>query len=254
MAVVRAAPEELAERLGLKLASELVPDRAVRTSGVVVAAPVHPVTPDLVSLLPAGGLSGQVALPRRPGATSLLWRLLAGPSTAGIWCAVVGTRGLYPLAATAAGVELGKVALVDVEGPDEVLAALGALCEGVPVVVVSAAGLTPRQVQRAASRARRSGTVLLWREGAVPVGGVDARLDVTACRWIGLRGNTGRRWGAGRIASCAMTVSASWRGQHRARRAEVWPYGGEDAAELDAIGPGGVERATRSRRSVSNRD
>lgn len=252
MAIVQAAPEELAERLGLKLASELIPDRQARTSGVVVAAPTHPVTPDLVPLLPAGGLSGQIALPQRPGATSLLWRLLAGPSTAGIWCAVVGVDRLYPLAAPAAGVALDRVALVEVQGADEVLGAVGALCEGVPVVVVSAAGLTPKQVQRAASRARRSGTVLLWRETAVPVGGVDARLDVTARRWNGLRPNTDRRWGAGRIASCVMTVSASWRGQHRPRRAELWPYGGQEA-ELGIGFADGAERATRHLRSVGSR-
>lgn len=225
MAVVQAAPEELAERLGLKLASELLPDRAVRTPGMVVPAPVHPVTADLVPLLPAGGLSGQVALPRRPGASSLLWRLLAGPTSAGSWCAVVGPGDLYPLAATAAGVDLNRVALVDARGPDQVLAVLGALCEGVPVVAVSSAGLTVRQVQRAASRARRSGTVLVWREGPVQVPGVEARLEAVACRWRGLRENAGRRWGAGRLNSCWISVSAGWRGDARPHRGEVWPYG-----------------------------
>jgi hypothetical protein len=242
MAAVRASPLDLAERYGLVTAGELIPDRVPITRG---AGPVSvlPVTEDLRGLLPAGGLAGQVAIPTaRLGATSLMWRLLAGPSTAGLWCAIVGVRRLYPLAATAAGVALDHLALVDVEGPEDRLAALGALCEGVPVVVVSSSGLTPRQVQRAASRARRSGTVLVWREtSAVPVAGVDARLIPESCRWRGLRENTGRRWGAGRLDSCRLSVAATWRDRGRPRRAEVWPYGHADAA------PGGVVSLTERR-------
>lgn len=243
LAVVRAAPEELAEQLGLKLASELIPDRPVRTSGVVVASPAYSVTEDVAPLLPQAALSGQVAIPQARGATSLLWRLLAGPSTAGRYCAIVGPGQLYPLAATAAGVALEKVVFVDVVGPEQTLAALGALCEGVPVVVASTAGLTPRQVQRAASRARRSGTVLVWREAAVPVAGVDARLEVAACWWTGLRPNLGRRWGSGRLSACGITVAATWRGRDRVRRAELWPYGGGDADGAEVVAfPGAASR------------
>lgn len=228
MAAVKVSPVELADQLGLVTAGELIPDRVPITRG---AGPVSvlPVTADLRGLLPAGGLVGQVAIPSARGATSLLWRLLAGPSTAGLWCAIVGVRRLYPLAATAAGVTLDHLALIDVEGPEDRLTALGALCEGVPVVVVSSSGLTPRQVQRAASRARRSGTMLVWREtSAVPVAGVDARLVPESCRWIGLRENTDRHWGAGRLEACRLSVAATWRDRGRPRRAEVWPYGRPD--------------------------
>lgn len=236
MAAVKVSPVELADRLGLVTAGELIPGRVPITRG---AGPVSvlPVTEDLRALLPDAGLAGQVAIPTgRLGATSLLWRLLAGPSSAGQWCAVVGTRRLYPLAATAAGVALERVALVDVAGPEEVLTALGALCEGVPVVVVSSAGLTPRQVQRAVSRAQRSGTTLIWRETlGVPVSGVDARLVPESCRWLGLRDNSGRRWGAGRLDSCRLSVAATWRDRGRPRRAVVWPYGGEVAEPGDVV-------------------
>ncbi|MEV3938726.1 hypothetical protein AB0K52_22475 [Glycomyces sp. NPDC049804] len=225
MAAVKVSPVELADRLGLVTAGELIPGHVPITRG---AGPVSvlPVTEDLRALLPEAGLAGQVAIPSaRPGATSLLWRLLAGPSSAGQWCAVVGARWLYPLAATAAGVALERVALVDVVGPEEVLTALGALCEGVPVVAASSTGLSPQQVQRAVARARRSGTILIWREGSRPVPGVDVRLDPEACQWRGLRRNAGRRWGAGRLDSCWLSVAATWRGNERPRRAEVWPYG-----------------------------
>lgn len=225
MAVVKAAPLDLAEKYGLVTAGELIADRVPITRGAGPAQ-VLPVTEDLRGLLPEAGLAGQVAIPSARGATSLLWRLLAGPSAAGMWCAIVGVRRLYPLAATAAGVALDHVALVDVVGPEDRLAALGVLCEGVPVVVVSAAGLTARQVQRAAARARRSGTTLVWCEtSAAPVPGVDARLVPEVCQWRGLRPNVGRRWGAGRLDSCWMSVAATWRGDARLHRGEVWPYG-----------------------------
>lgn len=225
MAVVRVAPIDLADRLGLSLASELVTDRAPLTREAAVRAPVYPVTADVAVLLPQAGLSGQIAISaERHGATSMLWRLLAGPSSTGLWCAVVGLERLYPLAATAAGVDLTRVAFVDA-GPEEIGTALGALSEGVPVIVVPTRGLTPVQRRRAAARARRSGSAVIWWEGPSPVPGVDARLVPTRCEWRGLRANDGRRWGAGRLDSCRITVAATWRGRDTPVRSELWPYG-----------------------------
>jgi hypothetical protein len=237
--MARAAAIDLAEKYGLVTAGELIPGRVPITRGAGPAQSL-PVTEDVAQLLPGAALSGQVAIPMgRHGSTSLLWRLLAGPSSADRWCAVVGMPQLYPLTATAAGVELSKVALVGVQGPEETLGALGALCEGIPVVVVPTKGLTPRQVMRAATRARRSGTVLVWLESAqVPgVPGVDARLEAEECEWFGLRRNEGRRWGAGRLTACRLSVASSWRGQSRPRRAEVWPYGrSDDFGEAGGLG------------------
>jgi hypothetical protein len=159
----------------------------------------------------------------RRGATSLLWRLLAGPTRSGAWCALVGMPRVYPLAATAAGVDLGRVALVD-PGP-LVVEAAGTLAEGVAAVVVPSEGLTPTQTRRLAARARKSGTAIIWWETR-PVAGADARLEVAQARWKGLRPNAGRRWGAGRLDACELEVAAHWRtgGIHKAR---IWPYGGE---------------------------
>jgi hypothetical protein len=222
---MRVAPADLADRLGLSLASELVADQAPLTRETAVRAPAYAVTDDIAALLPQGKLSGQVAVPaQRLGATALLWRLLAGPSSAHLWCAVVGTDDLYPLAATAAGADLDRIAFVN-PGAEQLSSAIGALLEGVPVIVASTRGLTPRQLQRTAARARRSGSTVIWREGATPVAGVDARLVPTRCEWIGLRPNTGRRWGAGRLHSCRIQVAATWRGRAGAVRAELWPYG-----------------------------
>jgi hypothetical protein len=82
----------------------------------------------------------------------------------------------------------------------------------------------------------RSGTILIWREAlGVPVSGVDARLVPESCRWLGLRDNSGRRWGAGRLESCQNSVAATWRDRGRLRRAVVWPYGGEVAEPGDVV-------------------
>ncbi|GAA2152136.1 MULTISPECIES: hypothetical protein [Glycomyces] len=187
---------------------------------------ILPVTPDISALLPHGGLATVTAImASRRGATSLLWRLLAGPTRSGAWCALVGMPRVYPLAATAAGVDLGRVALVD-PGP-LVVEAAGTLAEGVAAVVVPSEGLTPTQTRRLAARARKSGTAIIWWETR-PVAGADARLEVARARWKGLRPNAGRRWGAGRLDACELEVAAHWRtgGTHEAR---IWPYGGETA-------------------------
>jgi hypothetical protein len=208
---------------------EAAPLPGAASGSIQPAKAILPVTPDISALLPHGGLATVTAImASRRGATSLLWRLLAGPTRAGAWCALVGMPRVYPLAATAAGVDLGRVALVD-PGP-LVVEAAGTLAEGVAAVVVPSEGLTPTQVRRLAARARKSGTAIIWWETR-PVVGADARLEVARARWKGLRPNAGRRWGAGRLDACELEVAAHWRsgGVHEAR---IWPYGGEtEAAE-----------------------
>jgi hypothetical protein len=185
---------------------------------------ILPVTPDISALLPYGGLATVTAImASRRGATSLLWRLLAGPTGSGSWCALVGMPRVYPLAATAAGVDLERVALVD-PGP-LVVEAAGTLAEGVAVVVVPSEGLTPTQARRLAARARKSGTAIVWWETR-PVVGADARLEVAHVHWKGLRPNDGRRWGAGRLDACELEVAAYWR-SGGTRQGRIWPYGGE---------------------------
>ncbi|MDA1359571.1 hypothetical protein O1R50_08055 [Glycomyces luteolus] len=213
---------------------------------------ILPVTPDISALLPYGGLATVTAImASRRGATSLLWRLLAGPTGSGAWCALVGMPRVYPLAATAAGVDLGRVALVD-PGP-LVVEAAGTLAEGVAVVVVPSEGLTPTQARRLAARARRSGTAIVWWETR-PVVGADARLEVARARWKGLRPNDGRRWGAGRLDACELEVAAYWR-SGGTRQGRIWPYGGETGASRT-----GAERPTRENvidlrsRSIVDRD
>jgi hypothetical protein len=148
--------------------------------------------------------------------------------------------GRYPLAATAAGADLERVAFVDAAGP-LIADAAGALAEGVAAMVIPSDGLTPAQARRLTARARKGGTAIVWWETR-PVAGPDARLEVARVRWKGLRANAGRLWGAGRLDACELDVAARWRsgGGHRAR---IWPYGGPEAAEATV-----VDLRTRERR------
>ncbi|WP_335990642.1 hypothetical protein [Glycomyces sp. MUSA5-2] len=188
---------------------------------------ILPVTPDISALLPHGGLATVTAITAtRRGATSLLWRLLAGPTAAGAWCALVGLPDRYPLAAEAAGADLGRIAFVSAAGP-RIADAAGALAEGVAAMVVPSDGLTPPQARRLTARARKGGTAIIWWETR-PVAGPDARLKVTRADWKGLRANTGRLWGSGGLDACELDVTARWR-SGGARRARVWPYGGDPA-------------------------
>lgn len=228
----------LAAELGLRSAADLRaaeprpavaprPDPAARPftrpAPLAPAKAILPVTPDISVLLPHGGLATVTAITAsRRGATSLLWRLLAGPTSAGAWCALVGMPRVYPLAATAAGVDLRRVALVD---PGTLVAeAAGTLADGIAALVLPSEGLAPAQIRRLTARARRSGTAIVWWETRI-VAGADARLDVSRAHWKGLRPNEGRRWGPGRLDACELEVASRWRGggTHRAR---VWPYGG----------------------------
>ncbi|MEU6857560.1 hypothetical protein AB0B28_01600 [Glycomyces sp. NPDC046736] len=221
----------LAAELGLRSAAELrpVPRDGARLNADPVGLPkaILPVTPDISGLLPYGGLATVTAISAtRQGATSLLWRLLAGPTAAGAWCALIGVRHRYSLTATAAGADLDRIAFVDAAGP-LIADAAGALAGGVAVIVVPSDGLTPPQARRLTARARNGGTAIVWLETR-PVAGPDARLDVTSARWRGLRTNTGRVWGAGELDACELDVTARWRSGGR-RRAQVWPYGGDPA-------------------------
>ncbi|GAA1690178.1 hypothetical protein GCM10009830_42260 [Glycomyces endophyticus] len=223
-----------------------LPGHAERQSVIGTPKTILPVTSDISGLLPHGGLATVTAITAgRLGATSLLWRLLAGPTGAGAWCALVGLPRVYPLAATAAGVDLGRVALVD-PGPRAAEAA-GALAEGVAAIVVPSEALSPAQARRLAARARGSGTSIVWWETR-PVAGADARLQVARAHWKGLRENAGRRWGAGRLDACELEVASRWR-SGGVRRASIWPYGGrppehvldlrDRPAEASAVEPGG---------------
>jgi hypothetical protein len=162
-----------------------------------------PVAPELLPLLPAGGLRRGSIVTITPGTRSLVPALLAEASASGAWIAVVGMPRLGILAAAQAGVELARLALIPYPGP-EWTGVVAALLDGVDVVVVAPPGpVTGRVASRLAARARQRGSVL------VPYGrweGADLTLTADRGVWEGL----GK--GHGRLRSRELTITAHGRG------------------------------------------
>ncbi|MFC4336213.1 hypothetical protein [Salininema proteolyticum] len=197
----------------------------VRPQSWTAVRPTLPVTPDIAALLPDRALTGFLSLDAsRPGTTSLLWRLLAGPTAGGVWCALLSLPRLHPNAAAAAGVDLARVARVEAD-PALLADAAGTLAEGVGVLVLPARALAPAALRRLAGRARRRGcTVVLW--GDRPRAGTEVSWSVREAEWFGLPedGNRGRRFGPGLIRGCSLTVAARIKGGRTVERT-LWPYG-----------------------------
>lgn len=242
MAPVTASRADPASRL--ELARGLLrgmEDRAagVRTPVVVEAdGRMLPVVAPLARLLPGGGLrrGSTVALADAPGATSLLFALLAEASAGGAWAGVVGRPALGLLAAAEAGVRLDRLALVPHPGRD-LLAVLVALLDGMDVVVVSGAvraGVRAGDRQRLAARARQRGAVLVSL-GQWP--GADVELSCTGTRWQGLGA------GVGRLRARRVGVQLRGRGGVAAGRSTgmLLPAPGGGVATADAADPGSVQ-------------
>lgn len=186
-----------------------------------------PVIPALAALLPDGALQrgATVAVDGGPGATSLALGLLAGPSQAGSWTAVVGLDDLGLAAAAELGVDLERLVLV-VEPPPATWGAVVAALVGAFDVVVVAPRHRVRagDARRLAARVRERGTVLVA-VGGDAIGGapaglgldVDVRLAVTGRRWVGLE------LGHGHLRACRVVVEAGGRRRAaRPRRAALW--------------------------------
>lgn len=183
-----------------------------------------PVLPALAPLLPAGSLRRGVTV-TVTGSTSLLLAMLAGPSAAGAWCAMVGVPTLGVRAAAEMGMALERFALVSA-GPANAQwsTAVAALLDGMDVVAVR----PPRRVgggeaRRLAARARERNAVLIclgeW-EGA------DVRLSVSAGRW------SGPGTGTGRLRARRVQAHAAGRGVFaRPRDTTLWLPGPEGRVE-----------------------
>ncbi|MGD9985664.1 MAG: hypothetical protein AB7S91_02595 [Pseudonocardia sp.] len=186
--------------------ARLDPARVAPTPGA--DGQVLPVVPALARVLPAGGLrrGSTVAVAATPGATSLLFALLAEASAAGAWAGVVGRPDLGALAAAEAGIRLDRLALVPEPGRD-LVAVVAALVDGLDLVAVAGherAGVRAADRQRLAARARQRGTVLIalgsW-------AGADLELACTRPSWEGLVGG-----GAGRLRARRAGVRVRGRG------------------------------------------
>lgn len=206
-------PDELG-----RLADRVRPTSLAREQVLPVAEPLGP-------FLPGGlvrGTSVQVTgVGEGSGSTSLALAVLAGPSAAGSWAAVVGVPSLGLAAAAGFGVDLGRLVLVAAPAPGEWATVVATLLDGFEVVVVArppAGGVRHADARRLAARARERGSVLvrLGAPRAWPVA-AEASLTVVATAWEGLG------QGHGHLRARRATVEAGGRrGADRSRRADLW--------------------------------
>jgi hypothetical protein len=188
------------------------------------------VLPALAPLLP-GGMLRRGSTVMVTGSTGLALALLAGPSQAGAWCAVVGVPTLGARAAVELGIRPDRLALVPAPGASW-SAAVAALFDGVDVVAIRPPGrVSGGEARRLMARARERGTTL------VPLGpweGADLRLAVSDPQWTGIAD------GVGRLHARRLRVRAEGRGSAaRGRQTEIWlpAEGGGVAATEERTGP-----------------
>jgi hypothetical protein len=164
----------------------------------------HPALADLVQLRTGGSYQVDTA--------SLALALLAGPSRAGAWAAVVGADDFGAEAAAEMGVDLSRTVLVP--DPGELwLEVTSALVDVVTVVVLRPpAAISARAASRVAARLRkRSAALVSW--GSWP--GAEATLTLRESRW------SGADHGHGRLHSRRVLVDVR-RGTAPPRSAELW--------------------------------
>ena len=181
----------------------------------------HPALADLVQLRTGGSYEVDTA--------SLAMALIAAPSQAGAWSAVVGAEDFGVEAAAELGVDLTRTVLVP--DPGELwLEVTAALVDVVTMVVLRApAGVTERVAGRIGARLRkRSSALVSW--GRWP--GAEASLSLRSSTW------TGVDRGHGRLRSRRVVVDVR-RGSAPARRAELWLPGKDQPI-------GRVEEAART--------
>ncbi len=213
--------------------------RAIRP--VVLAheqvVPVLPAFSRLVSDQHVGGglVRGSVVRIEGVAAASVALALVAGPSAAGSWVAVVGCGDLGLAAAAEAGVVLERLALVAEPAPDQWAGVVAAFVGAVDVVVM---GPTHRvragDARRLAARTRERGTVLIQLASTSSRAGVgarsrsaagagagaieaDLRLTGVEARWQGLG------QGHGHLQARRLVVEVGGRRRaDRPRRVELW--------------------------------
>lgn len=175
----------------------------------------HPVLPCFSSLFPAGLKGGAAYSLNTP--LSVAMALMAGASSEGQWCGVVGVPGFGAEAAAGFGVDLERLVLVPDPGPDWP-AALGGLVDVLPLVLVKPPQAPrPSDASRLAARLRERAAVLLvlgpWPQS-------DGMLRVREARWEGLG------QGHGRLESHRVRLELDQRGRARAATLDLGRTGG----------------------------
>lgn len=122
-----------------------------------------PVAPALASLLPSSGLErGGVYACAGDAPMSLLFSLVATATSVGSWLACVDVPRVGLMAAHEYGVALQRVMCVSTGGHTQSYAqVVGALVDGIDLVVVSSPTCSAAEARRIVARAKASGSVLL---------------------------------------------------------------------------------------------
>ncbi len=182
--------------------------------GTAPARDPLPTLPALSRVVPGGLLRG--ATYEVAASLSLSTALLAGPSAAGGWCAVVGVPELGAEAAAALGVALERTILVPSPG-EHWPHVVGALADVTDAILLRPPlAVRDGEAQRVAARLRQHRTtlvVLADRPGVWPR--PQGRLEVSESSW------TGVGEGHGHLQRRRVTVSATGRGG-RPHRTPLW--------------------------------
>ena len=122
-----------------------------------------PVAPALASLLPSSGLErGGVYACAGDAPMSLLFSLVATATSVGSWLAFVDVPRVGLMAAHEYGMALQRVMCVKSGGHTQSYAqVVGALVDGVDLVVVSSPACSAAEARRIVARAKASGAVLI---------------------------------------------------------------------------------------------
>lgn len=183
------------------------------------ATPGVPVIDELAELFPAGRLrpGSSISIAGESGRTSLLLQLLAGATSAGHWCAVIGMPSLGIASAIELGVSLDRLALIPDPGK-QWQPVTGALLSAVDLVVFSPSERCDRgQARRLLAQTRQHHSVFVVMEDSQDHSCWPEQTDLTltaeATQWSGLS------VGHGSLSSCQLLVNAQNRRAASLRRA-----------------------------------
>jgi len=189
----RPVPDPLPAGRFLPVVAELAglfPGGGLPRGGTVLLGPPAPGT----FLVPGTPGRSSASPGRVPGLTSLLLLLLAGASSGGDWCAVVGFPELGLAAASELGADLDRIVLVPRPGTEgRWQSVVSTLLETVDLVCLAPdVPVRPSDARRLSARARERGSTLVVLDAACPTGiargiicGDKVRARRVVARWPG---------------------------------------------------------------------
>ena len=189
---------------------------------------VLPVEPALEPLFPEAGLMrGSVVGCQGATAMSVALALVAGPSAAGSWLAVVGVPSLGLRAASEVGIALDRLVMVADQardlGEEPWANVISALIDGFDVIVLRS-DVRASVARRLQSRLQNRGAVLVLVGDPGPFS-CDIVINCRQGEWEGLG------HGSGRLVRRRLTLSAGGRRLPRERRVDVWLPGASGSIE-----------------------